>query len=189
MSACFFGSTQFGPFERIWKSWAPSKCRFFMWLAAHNQCWTADRLSRRGLSHNEKCILCDQEEETMNHLLLSCVFSKEFWFRLFNQVGLQGLALQADNYNFFLWWKRVSENVEGFAWMGVNTLTILGAWTLWKIRNECVFEGHCANIRATLFRAKEEKEMWVLAGSRSFTFLAASSPRAIYWLFGRSTLL
>jgi hypothetical protein len=49
----FQGAIPFEPFERIWKSWAPPKCRFFMWLAAHNRCWTADRLARRGLPHPE----------------------------------------------------------------------------------------------------------------------------------------
>ena len=27
--ALFIGATSFGPWERIWKSWAPSKCKFF----------------------------------------------------------------------------------------------------------------------------------------------------------------
>jgi len=35
--ALFQGATSFGPAHRIWKSWAPPKCRFFMWLAAHNR--------------------------------------------------------------------------------------------------------------------------------------------------------
>ncbi|TVU04225.1 hypothetical protein EJB05_50204, partial [Eragrostis curvula] len=38
----FLGSITFEPYSRIWKTWAPPKCRFFMWLVAHNRCWTAD---------------------------------------------------------------------------------------------------------------------------------------------------
>lgn len=34
----FQGAVYFGPAQRIWKSHAPPKCRFFMWLAAHNRC-------------------------------------------------------------------------------------------------------------------------------------------------------
>jgi hypothetical protein len=29
----FLGATSFEPCERIWKSWAPPKCRMFLWLA------------------------------------------------------------------------------------------------------------------------------------------------------------
>jgi len=72
----FLGSTSFGPYERIWKSWAPPKCRFFMWLVTHDRCWTADRLAGQGLPHPAQCPLCDQEEETINHLLVSCVFAR-----------------------------------------------------------------------------------------------------------------
>jgi hypothetical protein len=46
--AMFIGAIQFKPWERIWKSWAPGKCKFFMWFIAHNKCWTADRLAKRG---------------------------------------------------------------------------------------------------------------------------------------------
>ena len=47
--------------KSIWKSWAPGKCKFFMWLVAHDKCWMADRLARKGLPHPEHCLLCDQE--------------------------------------------------------------------------------------------------------------------------------
>jgi hypothetical protein len=49
----FGGSVQFEPYERIWKSWAPPKCRYFAWLIAQHKCWTADRLARHGLDHLE----------------------------------------------------------------------------------------------------------------------------------------
>jgi hypothetical protein len=42
----FLGSVQFEPYERIWKTWAPPKCRFFLWLAALKKCWTTDRLEK-----------------------------------------------------------------------------------------------------------------------------------------------
>uniref|UniRef100_A0A0A9HQ77 Reverse transcriptase zinc-binding domain-containing protein n=1 Tax=Arundo donax TaxID=35708 RepID=A0A0A9HQ77_ARUDO len=44
-SAFFNGSIFFEPSELIWKSWAPRKCKFFLWLVAHNRCWTANRLA------------------------------------------------------------------------------------------------------------------------------------------------
>jgi hypothetical protein len=37
------------PWQRIWKSWAPGKCKIFLWLAVKNRCWTTDRLARKGL--------------------------------------------------------------------------------------------------------------------------------------------
>jgi hypothetical protein len=41
--------------------------------------WTADRLQRRGLPHPAACPLCDQEPESIQHLLLGCVVTHEVW--------------------------------------------------------------------------------------------------------------
>jgi hypothetical protein len=61
---------------QIWKL-PPPNCRVFMWLAARNRCWTADRLSRRGLSHSASFPFCDQVGETLDHLLMGCVLACE----------------------------------------------------------------------------------------------------------------
>jgi hypothetical protein len=36
----FMGAVQFEPSRRIWETWAPPRCKFFMWLASLNRCWT-----------------------------------------------------------------------------------------------------------------------------------------------------
>jgi hypothetical protein len=173
----FLGSTLFRPWERIWKSWAPPKCRFFLWLVAHNACWTADRLARRGLPHPECCPLCDQEEETIDHLLVNCVFAREFWFFLFRQVGLQNLSPQSPDLSFHAWWDDASSISEvGLKRQGVNSLIILGAWTIWNHRNSCVFDGAAPNLAKALILAGEERHLWSMAGARGLSFLAALLP-------------
>jgi hypothetical protein len=75
---CFVkGSVEFEYYGKIWKTWAPAKCRYFVWLVANNKCLTADRLAKRGMDHSEKYPLCDQEEESIDHLLLSCMFARQ----------------------------------------------------------------------------------------------------------------
>jgi hypothetical protein len=36
------GSCRFSGASRIWKSWAPPKVKFFIWLASRNHLWIAD---------------------------------------------------------------------------------------------------------------------------------------------------
>jgi hypothetical protein len=102
----FIGSIEFEPFHIIWKTWAPPKSKFFMWLVAHKKVWIADRLQRRGMDHPERCSLCDQDQETLNHMLLGCVFAREIWFKLLLLVNLQHLAHQS---------------CEGVLWIGGKT--------------------------------------------------------------------
>jgi hypothetical protein len=73
----FMGATLFKPCNRIWKTWAPPKCMIFLWLVSHKRYWAADQLERRGLPHPEKCPLCDQENEDIDHLLVLYVFARQ----------------------------------------------------------------------------------------------------------------
>jgi hypothetical protein len=63
----------------IWRSRAPYGCKFSAWLVTRDRCWTADRLERHGLPRPAACSLCDQEPETIQHLLLGCVVGHEIW--------------------------------------------------------------------------------------------------------------
>ena len=134
----FLGSSTSKHHKRIWKSWAPPKCKFFLWLVAQNRCWTSDRLAKRGLNHPNNCPLCDQESETINHLLVSCVFSRIFWYKLLRQFGLHSLAPQLDAVSFLDRWEQASETVSGLTRKGLDSLIILGAWLIWKHRNRCL---------------------------------------------------
>ena len=49
--AFFAGRVEANGASQIWRSRAPTTCKFFTWLAASERCWTADRLVRRHLPH------------------------------------------------------------------------------------------------------------------------------------------
>lgn len=86
------GSIKFGPTKRFWKTWVPFRCRFFVWLVYHNRVWIADRLAKRNMPHWEACPFCDQEGETIHHLLIGCVFACEVWTIILQQLGLLQMA-------------------------------------------------------------------------------------------------
>lgn len=118
-----------------------SKCVFFIWLVAHNRCGTADRLQRRSLPHHEACVLCDQAPETLDHLLMPCVFLRQFWFFFVSLIGLAVLAPQLGEISFLDWWRKASSSLLLLMQKGLNSIVILGAWTLWRHRNGCLFDG------------------------------------------------
>jgi hypothetical protein len=109
----FLGSVVFPHHKRIWKTWALRKCRSFIWLVAQKRVWTADRLAKRGLIHPEKCPVCDQEDETIDHLLVTCSLSREFWYLLLRKFGLHSLAPQPDVGSYLGWWELVGNIVNG----------------------------------------------------------------------------
>jgi hypothetical protein len=142
----FQGSCSFDHHKRIWKSRMPLKCHFFLWLVAHNKCWTADRLEKRGMNHTVRCPLCDQESESIGHLLVSCVFSRVFWYNLLRKFGLHSLSPQQVETSFFGWWEKSSAHVLSMRKKGLDSLIALGARMIWNHRNKVVFDGRTPSI-------------------------------------------
>jgi len=150
-----------------------------MWTVAHKKCWTADRLEKKGLSHPEACPLCDQDGETIDHLLVSCVFSRQVWFNVLQHLGLQVLAPQAGERSFEDWCASTSSRVSGQIQKGFNSIVILCSWTLWNHRNRCVFDGISPNSTNVIKVVKEELQIWATAGARGISHLLALAAPAI----------
>jgi hypothetical protein len=77
----------------------------------------------------------------MDHLLVFCVFARQFWYLLLRQVGLHSLAPQPTELIFDEWWEKAHITTSGLTKKGLDSLIILGAWMIWNHRNRCVFNG------------------------------------------------
>jgi hypothetical protein len=136
----------------------------FIWLATLNRCWTADNLARRGLDHPEHCPLCDQQQETAQHLLVGCVFAREVWFRVLSKVGMQSHAPSTNDEVFQEWWKSAERLTPNYK-KGFNSLIMQVTWRLWKHRNACVFEEASPSTSRILQAIEENAKLWCLAGA------------------------
>jgi hypothetical protein len=123
-----------------------------VWLAIRNRCWTADQLQIRGLPHPDHCPLCDQEEN-VQHILNTCVFTHQFWFSILQSDTKQQHNILCRVVEGVL--EESTETAKGF-----NSLCILGAWTLWKQRNACVFDGVAPNLQRTIQTFKDDSLLW-----------------------------
>jgi hypothetical protein len=173
-TALFQGSILFGSWECIWKTWAPNKCRFFLWLVAHNRCWTVNRLARHNLPHPDRCPFYDQDKETIHHLLATCMFARQFWSSLLQHTRLSGLSPQPSESTFDDWWMRVLSSVHITLQGGLSSLFILGEWTLWRHRNDCVFNGVAPRVSVALSMVREEALAWCMAGAKDLSVLTAT---------------
>jgi hypothetical protein len=70
----------------------------------------------------------------------------------------------AYNTSFYDWWERVSSDRSGLLLHGLNSLIILGAWTIWTLRNRCVFDGAVPDMTRVLTLSIEERKLWSMAG-------------------------
>lgn len=162
----FTGSTKFGQYKCLWRSWALLRAKMFLWMALADYRWTSDRLAKRGLDHPERCRLCDQEQETIQHILIQCMVVREVWFLALQQVGLSTLAPSLEH-TLHIWWIQAISRVPKELRKGLNSLVILVAWTIWKHRNRCVFDGIPPSARQVLRQvADEEAALWRMSGAQ-----------------------
>jgi hypothetical protein len=104
-----------------------------------------------------------------------------FWFPVFSreilmlhQFRLHSLApIPGTNY-FMGWWEKVDKSSGDLATRGLNSLIALGAWILWNHQNRIIFDGLSPSISTALRQAREEQQLWEMAGAKGLSFLAAT---------------
>ena len=60
------------PIKSVWNSLVPLKVGCFAWEVVWGKVLTLDQLKRRGRPLASRCYLCENEEETIDHLLVHC---------------------------------------------------------------------------------------------------------------------
>ncbi len=127
----------------IWKSRAPVRCKFFMFLAVRNACLTADNLQRRGWKLAPVCHLCSNDGETCQHIFMGYSYTQQIWGRVRTRLGLSCSSPSAD---FAVWWLAARKSVAKVDRKMFDAGVILVTWLIWKERNARVFEGIAAMI-------------------------------------------
>ena len=132
-----------------------------------NRCWTADGLEKRGLPHPDECPLCDQQQETIQHLLASCIFTRQFWLSILSPFGLGYLTPAVDEPSFVEWWGRLVLRVPNGRKKGLNSVIILGAWCVWLHRNKVIFNGEPPSLANLQRSFLDECVCWMMVVAKN----------------------
>lgn len=147
------------------KTRAPAKCKFFVWLALHDRCWTAARRKRHNLQDDDSCILCGQEPETIYHLLIGCSFSREVWFSILQLFGAGSMLPMA--HSLADWWAYARKRIQKDDRKAFDTTVILVVWCLWLERNARTFNRSSRTAAQLESWIREEANVWAQARYKS----------------------
>ncbi|CAL5041675.1 unnamed protein product [Urochloa decumbens] len=148
----------------IWNSWAPLKVKMFLWLAVHRRHWTAERRIRHGLQSHTNCLLCDQELETIEHILVRCSYAQQIWWLILQHLGF--VVLIPGNGSIQEWWHQLRNQLLSHKRKGFDSLFALITWQLWKERNARLFRDAVSTPLQLLGRIKREGDDWIAAGAQ-----------------------
>lgn len=127
--------------------------------------WTACSLNSMVaalISEFHKVIFSRFYLESFCWQLESCVFSRTVW------IGLQDVAPGLNHTIFADWWLQVMHHIPRVFRRGFNSLVILVAWFLWKLRNGCVWGSLSASpiIGSIMRTVAEVGKLWCMAGAK-----------------------
>lgn len=121
----------------LWNLGLWPKITLFIWLLMKGRILTWDNLRKRGMTGPSRCVLYNEAEETMDHLLNRCNWSKGMWsegMESFHQTRqdpgtIQDIIISWENKTF-------KNPIVRRLW---DLLPGFTAWSIWKERNGHVF--------------------------------------------------
>ncbi|RVW28985.1 putative ribonuclease H protein [Vitis vinifera] len=125
------------PSSCIWKVWVQPKISFFAWEAAWGKALTLDLVQRRGWSLANRCYMCMEKEETIDHLLLHCSKTRVLWELLFSLFGVYWVMPCSVRETLLSWQTSSVGKKHRKVWRAAP-LHIF--WTVWKARNRLAFK-------------------------------------------------
>ncbi|CAH9053737.1 unnamed protein product [Cuscuta epithymum] len=122
----------------LWKIRTSEKVRCFLWLVMKNKLLTNAERGKRHITEDTSCNLCNNEEETVLHILRDCPFAMAVW----RKSGL-GLPRIGDMSPTSLEWVHSHCKAAGDTSGRTPHASRFAytAWLVWKSRNSWIFEG------------------------------------------------
>ncbi|XP_011083922.1 uncharacterized protein LOC105166312 [Sesamum indicum] len=143
----------------IWKAFIPPKYSFILWLGLRGRLATRDRLGF--LQEEDLCSLCINTKESAKHLFFECPFSNFVWARIRHWIGINRTMSTLQSAVKWLKKEKTGSSVQNKARHLALACTV---YTLWRQRNEVIFEGSTACperlinlVKVTLYRV-----LWTL---------------------------
>ena len=138
--------------QAIWSSFAPQKCKFFLWLMHRERLSTNARLHHCNMQPSGQCPSCLLEEDCF-HLFIACPCSTSFW----NYCGIDVSSMSQTFGVEQLWLENSLQ--ENNARIKSTILTCL-LWNIWKCMNAKVFRQEDEVNSVIAQRCKVDLVLW-----------------------------
>ncbi|XP_059067474.1 uncharacterized protein LOC131858294 [Cryptomeria japonica] len=158
------------PSALCWHKMVLPKAGAFLWTALHGHILTGERLKLIGIAGPSVCILCKENEETTDHLLFWCSYTKRVWDWLLDKLQYGSVRSQSLKSFLLAWPTCYKKSKWSILW--VVSLAML-AWNIWKERNRRVFNEEALPFELLIPKIKvaiEEVINVKVVGRKYFTY-------------------
>ncbi|XP_050211980.1 uncharacterized protein LOC126662137 [Mercurialis annua] len=136
----------------IWNAGPVPKHAFISWLAIKHRLKTRDKLFKWGVINDDKCVFCNGETETVEHLFFNCAISKSIMRKV-----LQCCLINREVFRWRRKWSWMANKAVGKSLLARVRMIAFNCciYHIWRGRNSCIFENRRveeAEIIATIRR-------------------------------------
>ncbi|MFS7972310.1 putative reverse transcriptase zinc-binding domain-containing protein [Helianthus anomalus] len=151
-------------FVMDWCRWVPSKCNIHAWRMEMNKLPTGEALRKRNIAIGEiTCPLCFSEEESVDHVFISCRVAAIIWNGVSSWCKIpQIYAFSIKDLLCFHEFLRVSDRKK----VAVQGIIMITCWSLWRARNKFKFSNSPVKIDSILGEVKALGHFWFSNRSR-----------------------
>lgn len=146
-----------GDWTYLWKLNIPPRVKVFLWRASRNCLPTRTKLQCRGVQCPNLCVTCNNDLETTWHTFIMCPKASACW-------NCQGLGEAVANAMLN------SDSFSGWCFMVLRSITkeqgelfALTLWSLWRARNNLLWENIDTPVMTICCRAGTMHGNWQLA--------------------------
>ncbi|RVW38066.1 putative ribonuclease H protein [Vitis vinifera] len=125
------------PHGLIWNPSVPSKVSFFAWEAAWGKVLTMDQLKKRGWAVANRCFMCCEEEESIDHILIHCSKARALWDLLFALFGVCWVLPYSARETLIEWRGFMLGKKHRKVWKAAPLCLF---WAVWMERNRIAFD-------------------------------------------------
>ncbi|KAK0596424.1 hypothetical protein LWI29_015555 [Acer saccharum] len=143
----------------LWKNLCPPKVEIFAWQLRKGRIMVRDVLVRFSMGNDlsGNCLLCNNGDETIDHLFVHCSWSWKVW-----NYGMSWWEVMCcPNKSLIDWmdcWIGLSPYTKSLrAW---NILFFAVIWTIWEVGNNLIFRGQEAVIEKAVDEVKFRLVWW-----------------------------
>ncbi|OMO95972.1 reverse transcriptase [Corchorus olitorius] len=96
--------------RKIWKLNVATKLQNFLWRACRNIIPTKENLVKRHCSYDPVCVRCNEDVESLEHILFFCPFAQAAW-----KASYFSYSPRREGFVGFLkWWEEVATDIANF---------------------------------------------------------------------------
>ena len=122
------------------------------------------RRKRHGLQDGGVCVLCSLEEESISHLLLSCVLAREVWHCVPSRLGWQALMPGRRYLDLASWGSSACRELPKTDRKCFDSLVILTSRSIWFERNRTTFEHLAKAVPEIISEQEDHAVLWDMVG-------------------------